>query len=170
MASRPSRRLAGKVIAFVDDRYDINRYFFDAIRNAGGELQHCNTIRQACLLFEASSSSIDAAVLDLHMSLPDPVPDVLEQFTARIRGAQLNQRIGVLELNAGQVLGIYINARPPARRFPFVYLSAVADSFVQMQDAQAWRSRDVLDKYEIEPEELVELLEQMVSDAAGTVQ
>ncbi|MFC3578489.1 hypothetical protein ACFOZ0_35560 [Streptomyces yaanensis] len=162
--STPRTPLAGKTIAFVDDRYDINRYFFAAIRRAGAHLLHCNTLRQACSLFE-SREPIDAAVLDLHMSLPDPVPEALETFASIFRGNHSGYRLGVQELNAGQVLGMYLSAQNGVRHIPFIYLSAVADSFVAMEGARPWQDRSAFDKYETSPQDLVDLLEEMLRAA-----
>lgn len=159
--STPPTPLAGKTVAFIDDRFDINRYFFAAIRRAGAQLRHCNSLRQACLLLE-SPDQIDAAVLDLHMSLPDPVPDALETYAAVFRGNHAGYRLGVQDLNAGQVLGMYLSARNGACRIPFIYLSAVADSFVAMDEARPWRGRPAFDKYETSPQQLVEVLEEML--------
>ncbi|WP_405581814.1 hypothetical protein [Streptomyces sp. NBC_01092] len=159
--STPQTPLAGKTVAFIDDRYDINRYFFAAIRRAGAHLRHCNSLRQACVLFE-SRSEIDAAVLDLHMSLPEPVPEALDTYAAIFRGNHAGYRLGVQDLNAGQVLGMYLSAQNGSRRIPFIYLSAVADSFVAMDEARPWEGRPAFDKYETSPQQLVAVLEEML--------
>lgn len=159
--STPPTPLAGMTVAFIDDRYDINRYFFAAIRRAGAQLRHCNSLRQACVLFE-SRDRIDAAVLDLHMSLPDPVPEALDTYAAVFRGNHAGYRLGVQDLNAGQVLGMYLSAQNGSRRIPFIYLSAVADSFVAMEGARPWRDRPAFDKYETSPQQLVDILEEML--------
>jgi hypothetical protein len=101
------------------------------------------------------------------MSLPEPVPEPLETFAAVFRGHHTGYRLGgvVAELNAGQVLGMYLRAQNGARCIPFIYLSAVADSFVAMDGARPWEDRPAFDKYETSPQDLVGILEEMLSAA-----
>src|ERR1051326_7188810 len=100
MANSP---LAGIRFLFVDDRFEITRPYIKKIETSGGHVEYCTTIGKAHDLL--TTNQYDFAVLDLHMFLPNPLPENLKEFSEffQFQNKTVSER---RSLNAGQILGM----------------------------------------------------------------
>lgn len=153
-------RLGGLTVLFVDDRYDVTRFFIDRVRAEGAHVEHRKSIGAAYELLR--TDTCDFAVLDLHMQMPGMLPADMVEFRSIFEHAARSEEVNRTRLNAGQILGMYINTRRGGQP-PFVYLSAVAMHYVPLPGGEASDGSTCLDKYECEPEALVDVIRNATS-------
>jgi hypothetical protein len=145
--------LKDKVILFVDDRYEITRDYMRRAEERGAQPMYCNTIDKAYALLERvrSGMRLDFCVLDLHMRLPDPLPDGLLEFGAVFQQSPAAEK---RSLNAGQILGMYINRY--LEKVQFIYLSAVAAHYEKLAGGEPEGEPKCFDRYETSATQLAE--------------
>ncbi len=85
------------------------------------------------------------------MRLPDPLPDGLKEFG---RVFQQSPRTDKRTLNAGQILGMYINCY--LQQVQFIYLSAVAAHYETLAGGEPKGETKCFDRYETSPRQLAQ--------------
>jgi len=144
--------LKGRVILFVDDRYEITRLYIERCKAAGAETLYVSRLEDAFTALDGHA--VDVAVLDLHM--PAPLPPYGPKYESAIRFFVDNVSSEIRQNNLGQMLGYHIS-KTRAGKPPYLYLSAVAAFYIPIPEAGI-AEPVCLDRNEKTPAELVEAI------------
>lgn len=145
---------------FVDDRFEITRPYLKKIEANGGTVEYCTSIKQAYEYL--SSREYDFVILDLHMHLPDPLPEALKEFADffRLEKKLISEK---RSLNTGQILGMYIN-KYLKNKVKFLYLSAVGAHYESLSGGEPTGQNICYDKYKVSPSEFLQIVATLVFD------
>lgn len=156
--------LHGISILFVDDRYEITRDYARYAEELGAKAIYCNTIERAYSVLQTRGSEqpLDFVVLDLHMRLPDPLPEGLKKYGGIFQESSMAEK---RSLNAGQILGMYINDNLPMLQF--IYLSAVAAHYEILAGGEPKGEPKCFDRYETSPRQLAQEIAKRVPSRAS---
>ncbi len=131
----------GRVL-FVDDNYAVSRAYITALHQKGIEVVYCKDLVSGLIVLD-DDHGLSLAILDLHMQLPKPIPELLRPYADPFLPNQ--NRAERWSRNVGQLLGMYINTARCGLP-PFVYLSAVAGSYEELKDGEPSTKPGIYDK------------------------